>query len=218
MKPTSPLPEVLACDTQEEVLARLAPPPPPDHLRDGLRSTAATGRHAPAVTEPWAREPIAIVGIGCRLPGGISDPDDLWKALLDARDCVVDIPGSRWDPQKFLDPTGRAPGRSAKEAAEDVIKLFEGFSEEARHERVQSLLAKIVAGVLQMDETRFDFSQPLHEVGLDSIMALEIAAGIEKTLGLRLSAMDLAAGPSIETLATTIVGRLAGPPSDERAA
>ncbi|MGO8966016.1 beta-ketoacyl synthase N-terminal-like domain-containing protein [Mycobacterium sp.] len=107
---------------------------------------------------------------------------------------------------------------NAKEAAEDVIKLFEGFSEEARHERVQSLLAKIVAGVLQMDETRFDFSQPLHEVGLDSIMALEIAAGIEKTLGLRLSAMDLAAGPSIETLATTIVGRLAGPPSDERAA
>jgi hypothetical protein len=63
-------------------------------------------------TQPQEREPIAIVGIGCRLPGGITDPDGLWNALLDGRDCVVDIPGSRWDPQKFLDPSGRAPGRS----------------------------------------------------------------------------------------------------------
>jgi len=107
---------------------------------------------------------------------------------------------------------------SAKETGGEVIKLFEGLSEEARHERVQSLLAKIVKGVLQMDEARFEFSQPLHEVGLDSIMALEIVAGIEKTLGVRLSAMDLAAGPSIETLAATILGRLASPSSDERAA
>ena len=61
---------------------------------------------------PAPREPIAIVGIGCRLPGGITDPDGLWTALLDGRDCIIDIPGSRWDPQKFLDPTGRAPGRS----------------------------------------------------------------------------------------------------------
>jgi acyl transferase domain-containing protein len=58
------------------------------------------------------REPIAIVGIGVRLPGGITDQDELWEALLEGRDCIVDIPGSRWDPQKYLDPTGRAPGRS----------------------------------------------------------------------------------------------------------
>jgi acyl transferase domain-containing protein/NAD(P)-dependent dehydrogenase (short-subunit alcohol dehydrogenase family)/acyl carrier protein len=65
------------------------------------------------MADPHApREPIAIVGIGCRLPGGITDPDELWTALLDGRDCIVDIPGSRWDPQKYLDPTGRAPGRS----------------------------------------------------------------------------------------------------------
>jgi acyl transferase domain-containing protein/threonine dehydrogenase-like Zn-dependent dehydrogenase len=66
-----------------------------------------------SMADPHApREPIAIVGIGCRLPGGITDPDELWTALLDGRDCIVDIPGSRWDPQKYLDPTGRAPGRS----------------------------------------------------------------------------------------------------------
>ncbi len=57
-------------------------------------------------------DPIAIVGVGCRLPGGIDDADSLWQALLDGRDLVVDIPGTRWDPARFLDPTGRTPGRS----------------------------------------------------------------------------------------------------------
>ena len=65
------------------------------------------------MADPLAhREPIAIVGIGCRLPGGITDADGLWTALLDGRDCIVDIPGSRWDPNRYLDPTGRVPGRS----------------------------------------------------------------------------------------------------------
>ena len=81
-----------------------------------VRATEKQGENVvsfPALpTQPQKREPIAIVGIGCRLPGGITDPDGLWNALLDGRDCVVDIPGSRWDPQKFLDPSGRAPGRS----------------------------------------------------------------------------------------------------------
>src|SRR4051812_27747901 len=76
-----------------------------------VRDAVAIDEH-PEITEPPAREPIAIVGIGCRLPGGITDSDGLWEALLEGRDCVVDIPGSRWDPQKFLDTTGRAPGRS----------------------------------------------------------------------------------------------------------
>lgn len=58
------------------------------------------------------RDPIAIVGVGCRLPGGVADPGKLWEALLEGRDCIVDIPGSRWDPDRFLDRTGRSPGRS----------------------------------------------------------------------------------------------------------
>jgi 3-oxoacyl-(acyl-carrier-protein) synthase/acyl-CoA thioesterase FadM len=65
---------------------------------------------APPVVRP--REPLAIVGIGCRLPGGASDPDALLQLLLEGRDCIVDIPASRWDPRKYHDPTGRSPGRS----------------------------------------------------------------------------------------------------------
>lgn len=46
-------------------------------------------------------EPIAIIGIGCRLPGGVSGPDDFWK-LLDSRvDASGDVPTSRWDASAF---------------------------------------------------------------------------------------------------------------------
>ncbi|MCP3061223.1 SDR family NAD(P)-dependent oxidoreductase [Myxococcus sp. K38C18041901] len=59
-----------------------------------------------------AREPLAIVGIGCRLPGGIEDADGFWKVLMDGRECIVDIPEGRWDAKKFHDASGRAPGRT----------------------------------------------------------------------------------------------------------
>ncbi|MEV6821000.1 type I polyketide synthase [Nocardiopsis dassonvillei] len=42
------------------------------------------------------REPVAIVGMGCRLPGGITTPADLWDALVQGRDCVTRIPEHRW--------------------------------------------------------------------------------------------------------------------------
>lgn len=86
-------------------------PPLPEEVRQAFGLTDdSDGR--PGVVNARSREPIAIVGVGCRLPGGIDDTDQFWSALLDGTDCVVDIPDSRWDPQRFFDPTGRAPGRS----------------------------------------------------------------------------------------------------------
>src|SRR5689334_9231363 len=40
--------------------------------------------------------PIAIVGAGCRLPGGISTPESFWNALLRGQDAVNRIPDERW--------------------------------------------------------------------------------------------------------------------------
>ncbi|MFJ1455974.1 SDR family NAD(P)-dependent oxidoreductase [Nocardia sp. N2S4-5] len=54
---------------------------------------------------------IAIVGIGCRFPGGISDPDGYWKFLLDKGDGIVDVPADRWSIEKYYDPDPDAPGR-----------------------------------------------------------------------------------------------------------
>lgn len=44
---------------------------------------------------PPAPEPIAVIGLGCRLPGGVSGPEALWKQLLAGRDFVGDVPAAR---------------------------------------------------------------------------------------------------------------------------
>ena len=56
-------------------------------------------------------EPIAIVGIGCRFPGGASDPQSFWDLLAEGRDTISEVPGDRWDIDALFDPDPDAPGR-----------------------------------------------------------------------------------------------------------
>ncbi|MFY9337157.1 MAG: beta-ketoacyl synthase N-terminal-like domain-containing protein, partial [Mycobacterium sp.] len=56
--------------------------------------------------------PIAVVGMACRLPGGIDSPRKLWDALLQGDDLVTDIPVDRWDADELFDPEAGVPGRS----------------------------------------------------------------------------------------------------------
>ncbi|MFO1541037.1 MAG: sulfolipid-1 biosynthesis phthioceranic/hydroxyphthioceranic acid synthase [Chloroflexota bacterium] len=55
---------------------------------------------------------IAVVGIGCRLPGGIDSPDRLWEALLGGVDLVAEVPADRWDVDALYDAEPGTPGRS----------------------------------------------------------------------------------------------------------
>ncbi|MEP6999079.1 MAG: SDR family NAD(P)-dependent oxidoreductase [bacterium] len=55
-------------------------------------------------------EPIAIVGIGCRLPGGANDPDGFWRILRDKVDTIGDVPPDRWNVDAYHDPAGKRPG------------------------------------------------------------------------------------------------------------
>jgi acyl transferase domain-containing protein/NADPH-dependent curcumin reductase CurA/predicted amino acid dehydrogenase/short-subunit dehydrogenase/acyl carrier protein len=59
---------------------------------------------------PSAAEPLAIVGIGCRLPGGIETPNALWNALTQARDLIDEIPESRWSQSAFHHPNAAVTG------------------------------------------------------------------------------------------------------------
>ncbi|MFK4271338.1 type I polyketide synthase [Streptomyces milbemycinicus] len=53
------------------------------------------------VAEAGAREPIAIVGAGCRFPGGVSDPEGLWRLVGEGRDAVTAFPTDRGWPDEF---------------------------------------------------------------------------------------------------------------------
>ena len=63
------------------------------------------------ITEGKFMVEVAIVGIGCRFPGGIEDPASFWKFLMDKGDGIVEVPEDRWSLEKFYDPDPDAPGR-----------------------------------------------------------------------------------------------------------
>src|SRR3984885_12760890 len=56
-------------------------------------------------------EPVAVVEIGCRLPGSVTGPDSFWQLLMEGRDAVDEVPPDRWDANAFYDPDPQAPGR-----------------------------------------------------------------------------------------------------------
>ncbi len=56
------------------------------------------------------KEPIAIVGIGCRFPGDVGSPDELAALLVSKRSGIGDIPTDRWDRNAFYHPDFRRPG------------------------------------------------------------------------------------------------------------
>jgi phthiocerol/phenolphthiocerol synthesis type-I polyketide synthase B len=65
------------------------------------------------MSEPGSsdRGGVAIVGIGCRFPGGVSDPAGFWRLLVEGRDAVGEIPRDRIDVDGYYDPRAAQPGR-----------------------------------------------------------------------------------------------------------
>jgi acyl transferase domain-containing protein len=56
------------------------------------------------------REPIAIIGMGCRFPGA-DTPEAFWKLLHNGVDAIQEMPKSRWDIDDYYDPTPATPGK-----------------------------------------------------------------------------------------------------------
>jgi acyl transferase domain-containing protein len=56
-------------------------------------------------------EPIAIIGMGCRFPGGVDSPEAFWDLLRQGKDAVTDVPTDRWDMDEYYDPNPDQPGK-----------------------------------------------------------------------------------------------------------
>ncbi|WP_435053318.1 type I polyketide synthase [Kitasatospora phosalacinea] len=118
-----PNPRALA----DHILAKLA----------GPAATAAAVRPQVAVRED---EPIAIVAMSCRFPGGVATPEELWRLVHDGVDAVSGFPTDRgWDEASIYDPEPGRPGRSytregafLHDAAEFDAEFFEISPREAQ--------------------------------------------------------------------------------------
>ena len=60
--------------------------------------------------EQASTEPIAVVGMGCRFPGGVNNPDQYWDLLKQGRSGIVGVPAQRWDAEAFYTDDHTVPG------------------------------------------------------------------------------------------------------------
>src|SRR5262249_16723264 len=84
--------------------------PPPDALRRALAALRDMKERLERA-ESAAHEPIAIVGAGCRFPGGADSPDAYWELLRTGVDAVGPVPADRWDAEALYDPDPDTPGK-----------------------------------------------------------------------------------------------------------
>ena len=63
--------------------------------------------------ERTKNEPIAVIGMGLRFPGGAKDPASFWRLLANGVDAIGEVPSDRWDVDAYYDPDPDAPGKTS---------------------------------------------------------------------------------------------------------
>ena len=95
-----------------------------DRLKQRLAALPLEQRQWLASSLDREREPIAVVGIACRLPGRVRDARSYWQLLDGGDDAVMEVPRDRWDVSRLYDPDPDRPGT--------MVSRWGGFLEDVR--------------------------------------------------------------------------------------
>jgi acyl transferase domain-containing protein/NADPH:quinone reductase-like Zn-dependent oxidoreductase/acyl carrier protein len=139
----------------------------------------------------------------------VADRSDLGVLDLDWRALGRSLPSAT--AAKFIDlarGTGEEPGED--EGSMDVRRMLNELSEEQLRAAVIDLLKGEIGEILRLPADKIDAEQPLHQMGLDSLMGVELVVAVEGRFGVRLPVMALSESPTIAKLAGWIIKHLRG--------
>jgi len=119
-----------------------------ESLLEALTAEVASSRPAPVSTTILSAdtpEPIAVVGLGCRLPGAHS-VDDFWQMILESRNAIIEVPTERWDPALFWDTDKTVPDRTYAK----IGGFLRDFAFNPRRFRIPPRMARSIDPVQQI--------------------------------------------------------------------
>jgi malonyl CoA-acyl carrier protein transacylase len=167
-------------------------------------------------------EPIAIIGMGCRFPGGADNPEEFWNLLKKGVDAIAEVPSDRWNVDDYYDPAPETPGKMYTRSGGFIKHLqefdsdFFGISpkEAISLDPQQRLLLEVSWEALesaglnpqQLPQTQTgvfigicsnDYSQRLVSRGVEKIDAYLASGNAHSTASGRLSYILGVTGPSL---------------------
>ncbi len=106
--------------------------------------------------------PVAVIGMACRLPGGVDSPEQLWEALAAGADLVTEVPAERWDADEYYDPERGVPGRT--------VSRWGGFLDD---------IGGFDAGFFGLDDTKAIAIDPQHRLLMEMSWEAVERAGMD---------------------------------------
>jgi phthiocerol/phenolphthiocerol synthesis type-I polyketide synthase C len=92
-----------------------------------------------------------------------------------------------------------------KDSMVGIQELIQGLSREEVHVLISGMLGDEVARILQLPREKVEHNRPLQELGIDSLMAMELVAAIEKRFNVEIPIMALSDSITVDTLAARLV-------------
>ncbi len=124
-----------------------------------------------------------------------------WGRWLEAHPKLADDP-------RFRALRLQAEGEGGSDAASLIRKSLAEASKEQRLRALEDHLSEVLAATLKMAKDGIPVDRKLNELGVDSLMVLELGLGIEERLGIRFSAMEFLKGPTLQQLAAMALNKL----------